>query len=125
MAPEKAMKNQIISLLILQYALGITYLAVTSLWGMTAAISALTGCVAALAPNTYFGLRMARSAENKNAAQWLGYAYRSEIGKWVIMGAIFMLAFKADYPWDPVIMFVGFVLVQLSGRLAPFVIKGN
>jgi F0F1-type ATP synthase assembly protein I len=68
---------------------------------------------------------MLRTTEDKNAAQWLGYAYRSEIGKWVIMSAIFMLAFSTDYPWDPVVLFAGFVLIQLSGWLTPFVIKGN
>ena len=92
-------------------------------------ISALTGCVAALIPKTYFSLRMLRSTEDMDAAQWLSYAYRTEIGKWVILGAIFMGAFTTGYPWDPVIFFAGFVLIQLSGWLAPFVIifytKGN
>jgi F0F1-type ATP synthase assembly protein I len=68
---------------------------------------------------------MLRSTEDKDAAQWLGYAYRTEIGKWVIMGGIFMGAFTTDSPWDPVVLFAGFVLIQMSGWLAPFVIKGN
>jgi ATP synthase protein I len=125
MRSGKAMNNQIIGVLVLQYVLGITYLAATGLWDATALISALTGCVAALVPKTYFSLRMLRSTEDKDAAQWLSYAYRTEIGKWVIMGAIFMGAFTTDYPWDPVVLFAGFVLIQMSGWLAPFVIKGN
>lgn len=125
MTPEKAMKNQIIGLLILQYSLGMMYLAATSLWDTSATMSALIGCLASLVPKTYFGLRMLRSPENNNATQWLGYAYRSEIGKWVIMGAIFALVFSTGYPWDPVVLFAGFVLIQVSGWLAPFVIKGN
>jgi len=129
MTSGKAMNDQIIGVLVLQYVLGITYLAATGLWDVTALISALTGCAAALVPKTYFSLRMLRSTEDKDAAQWLGYAYRTEIGKWVIMGAIFMGAFTTDYPWDPVILFAGFVFIQMSGWLAPFVIifytKGN
>ncbi len=129
MTSGKAMNDQIIGILVLQYVLGITYLAATGLWDVTALISALTGCAAALVPKTYFSLRMLRSTEDKDAAQWLGYAYRSEIGKWVIMGAILMAAFTTDYHWDPVVLFVGFVLIQMSGWLAPFVIifytKGN
>jgi len=125
MRSGKAMNNQIIWVLVLQYVLGITYLAATGLWDATALISALTGCVAALVPKTYFSLRMLRNTEDKDAAQWLSYAYRSEIGKWAIMGAIFMLAFATDTPWDPVVLFAGFVLIQMSGWLAPFVIKGN
>ena len=129
MTSGKAMNDQIIGVLVLQYVLGITYLAATGLWDATALFSALTGCVAALVPKTYFSLRMLRDTEDKNAQQWLSYAYRSEIGKWVIMGSIFMVAFNADYHWDPVILFVGFVVIQISGWLAPFVIifytKGN
>ena len=101
------------------------YLAAITVWDTSATMSALAGCLAALVPKTYFDIRMLRSPVNKNAAQWLGYAYRSEIGKWVIMGAIFTLAFSTGYSWDPVVLFAGFVLLQLSGWLAPFVIKGN
>lgn len=119
------MKNQIIKVLILQYFLGVVYLVVTALWDAATMISALTGCLAALVPKTYFSLRMLRTANDENAAQWLGYAYRSEIGKWVIMAAIFALAFSTGYPWDPVVLFAGFVLIQFSGWLAPIVIKGN
>ena len=123
------MKSQIIKVLILQYGLGAVYLVTTGLWDTAAIISAMTGCMAALLPKTYFSMRMLRSTEDKNAQQWLGYAYRSGIGKWVIMGSIFMIAFSTDYHWDPVILFVGFVVIQLSGWLAPFVIifytKGN
>jgi len=120
------MKNQIIRTLVLQYILGGMYLIGTGLWDFAVSLSALVGCVAALVPKTYFGIRMIQAAEkNKNAPQWLGYAYRSEIGKWVIMGSIFVLAFTSGYPWDPVILFAGFVLIQLSGLFAPIVIKGN
>ena len=119
------MKNQIIKVLVLQYVLGAIYLAATGIWDTAAILSALTGCVAALVPKTYFSMRMLRTTEDKNAQQWLSYAYRSEIGKWAIMGAILMPAFTMDYPWDPVILFAGFVLIQMSGWLAPFVIKGN
>ena len=124
------MKNQIIKVLILQYVLGGIYVIVTSLWDVAVIISALTGCLAALVPKTYFSLRMLRTTDDKDAMQWLGYAYRSEIGKWVIMGAIFMAAFSTSYPWNPVVLFAGFVLIQFSGWLAPFVIdsrykKGN
>jgi F0F1-type ATP synthase assembly protein I len=119
------MKNQILKVLILQYVLGLFYLAATGIWDAAAMMSALIGCVAALVPKTYLVLRMLRTTEVESAAQWLGYAYRSQIGKWVIAGAIFMLAFTADYPWDPVVFFAGFVLIETSGWLAAVVIKGN
>ena len=119
------MKNQIFKVLVLQYVLGFIYLAATGIWDAAAMMSAVTGCVAALVPKTYLCMRMLRTTENENAAQWLGYAYRSEIGKWMIMVSIFMIAFSTEYHWDYVIMFAGFVIIQMSGWLAPFVIKGN
>lgn len=119
------MKNQIIRTLVFQYALGVVYLVVAGLWGIALISSALLGCLAALLPNTYFSIRMLRETENNNAPQWLGYAYRSTIGKWLIMSAILVLAFSTDYSWDPVVLFAGFVLIQVSGWFAPFVTKGN
>lgn len=119
------MRTQIIRTLVLQYVLAVCYLAVAALWDMTAAASALLGCLAALVPKTYFSFRMLRVADNDDAVQWLGYAYRSGIGKWVIMGAIFATAFTSGYPWNPVVVFAGFILVQTSGWFAPLVIKGN
>jgi ATP synthase protein I len=123
--PKKAMKNQIIGTLVFQYVLGVAYLLVTGLWDFAFTPSALLGCMAALLPKTYFSFRMLRVTENNNAPQWLGYAYRSTIGKWLIMGAVLALAFTTEYPWDPVVLFAGFVLIQLSGWLTPFVAKGN
>ena len=119
------MKNQIIRILIFQYILGVAYLIFTGLWDITFAPSALVGCLAALLPKSYFSFRMLRVTENNNAPQWLGYVYRSAIGKWVIMSAILVLAFASGYSWDPVVLFAGFVLIQLSGWFAPFVTKGN
>ena len=124
MTAERAIKSQVITLLLMQYGLGVLYMAAASLWDESTTLSALVGCLAALIPKTYVGLRMLRSSERQDATQWLGYAYRSEIGKWVITGAIFMLAFTTGYPWDPVVLFAGFVLIQLSGLLSPIVING-
>ena len=118
------MKNQIIRTLVLQYILGVVYLAGAGLWDTAAMLSALVGCLAALVPNTYFSVRMMQATENnEDAAQWLGYAYRYEIGKWVMMSMIFALAFTSGYPWDPVVLFAGFVLIQLSGWLTPLMVK--
>lgn len=119
------MKNQIIRTLVLQYILGGFYVLGAALWDISVALSALVGCLAALLPNTYFSVRMLKAREGDDAAQFLGYAYRSEIGKWVMMGVVFMLAFKTAYPWDPVFLFAGFGVIVLSGWFAPLMIKGN
>ena len=119
------MKDQILKALIFQYILGGIYLLGTGLWDISVTSSALVGCVAGLAPATWFGIRMLRTADNNDAKQWLGYALRSELGKWVLMGAIFAIAFTSEYDWDPEFLFAGFVLILLSGWIAPLLIKGN
>ena len=119
------MKNQIVKALIFQYILGGIYLLGTGLWDSSVTLSALVGCVAGLAPATWFSIRMLRTMDNNDAQQFLGYALRSELGKWVLMAAIFAIAFTAEYDWDPRFLFAGFVLILLSGWIAPLVIKGT
>lgn len=87
--------------------------------------SALVGCLAALVPNGYFYYRMSRQVENNNAQQWLGFAYRSEIGKWFMTGMIFVLAFTSNHSWDPIVLFTGYTLILISSWFVPFVTKGN
>ena len=119
------MKNQVVKTLIFQYILGGIYLLGTGLWDMSVTLSALVGCVAGLAPATWFSIRMLRTADNNDAQQWLGYALRSELGKWILMGAIFAIAFTTKNDWDAEFLFAGFVLILLSGWIAPLVIKGT
>ena len=119
------MKNQIYTTLIIQYILGIIYLFGVVIWDDSVMLSALTGCMACLAPNTYQSMRMLRHTENNNAMQWLGYAYWSEFVKWVMTGMIFLLAFTANYEWDPIVLFAGFCLLQISSWFGPLIVKGN
>ena len=119
------MKNQILQTLIVQYAMGGIYVFGVVIWNDSVMLSALTGCIACLAPNTYQGIRMLKQTENNNAVQWLGYAYRSEFVKWLMTGMIFFLAFTANYQWDPMILFAGYILLQLSSWFVPLVLKGN
>ena len=119
------MKSQIIKALVFQYILGGIYLLMAALWDSSGAFSAMVGCAAGLVPGTWFGVRMLRSRDNDDASQWLGFAYRSEVGKWILTGVIFMLAFSSGYDWHFEFLFIGFVWVLLSGGLASLVIKGN
>ncbi len=118
------MKNQIIKTLVFQYILGGIYILGAGLWDISVMLSALVGCAAVLLSNTYFSVRMLKVREDDDAARFLGYAYRSEIGKWVMMAVVLMLAFTTDYSWDPVFLFAGFGLIVLSGWFAPILIKG-
>jgi F0F1-type ATP synthase assembly protein I len=124
-SPNKAMRDQILKTLILQYALGGIYVFGVVIWNDSVMLSALVGSIACLLPNTYQSIRILKQTKNNNAPQWLGYAYRSEFVKWLMTGMIFMLAFTANYEWDPLILFAGFVLMQMSSWFVPFIIKGN
>ena len=101
------------------------YLAVIISVDQEGLVSALTGCLASFLPSLYFSFRMLRHDEIDDAAKWLGHAYRSDIGKWILAGVIFAVAFTSGYPWDPVILFSGYLLVQMSALFAPTLFKGN
>ena len=119
------MKSQIQLLLIIQLLVMLGFLAVVYILQLGDMVSGLTGCLASLLPSLYFSFRMLRRAHINDAAEWLGHAYRSDIGKWVFAGIIFTLAFTTGYQWDPLVLFVGYLLVQMSGLFLPFIQKGE
>ncbi len=119
------MKAQIRLLLTVQLSVMIGYLVVIFIVKREGFASATTGCLASLIPSLYFSFRMLRVAHVDDAAKWLGHAYRSDIGKWVLAGIIFALAFSSGYQWDPVILFTGYLLVQMSALFLPIIFKGN
>ncbi|MCP4188892.1 MAG: hypothetical protein GY763_14905 [Gammaproteobacteria bacterium] len=119
------MRFQIWKTLAIQFSLGVFYASIMAFWKSDVVFSAVVGSLAALIPNSYFYWRISKQRENDNAQQWLGYAYRSELGKWLMTGMIFMLAFASDLPWDPIVLFAGYVLIQISSWFVPFIIKGN
>ncbi len=122
------MKRQVIHLLVGQYALAAVFLAVAAWWGSENAVfSALTGCLAALLPNTFFSMRMLRAAtrDYENASQFVKDAFRSEFQKWLMTGMILFLAFSSDYEWNPGFLFAGFGLLLISGGFMSFILKGD
>ena len=121
----KAMNKQLWGALIVQCILGGIYIAGIAFWDNKVVFSAFVGCMAGLIPNAYFYIRMSKQSGNDDAGQWLSYAYRSEFGKWLMTGMIFVLAFTSGHPWDPLVLFAGYVLVQISSWFVPFIIKGN
>ncbi len=111
----------------LAFQLVVMLLYTTLVWqfGLGDTFSALTGCLASLIPGTYFAVKMLRQNVNVSAQQWLGHAYRLDVAKWIMTGIIFALAFTSAYQWDPVILFVGYLLMQMSGMFVPLIQKGN
>ena len=124
-SPEKGIDKEIWKVLKIQFVLAGVYFVGIAFWNDAFILSALVGCMAALIPNTYFYMSMGKQTKNNNAEQWLGYAYRSEIGKWLMTCMIFLLAFTSKHSWDPIVLFAGYVLVLVSSWFVPFIDKGN
>ncbi|MCP4078124.1 MAG: hypothetical protein GY744_18310 [Gammaproteobacteria bacterium] len=119
------MKTQIQYLLTVQLVFLLIYCLLVFLLKLGDVFSALTGCLASLLPSIYFSYKMLRQLDNNNAVEWLSYTYRSDVSKWLMAGIIFVLAFTSDYQWDPLILFVGYLLVQMSGIFVPIFFKGK
>ena len=121
------MKRQVVSLLLGQYALALIFAAVAARWGETAGFSALTGCLAALLPNTFFSIRMLRAStrDYDSPSDFLRDAFRSEGQKWLMTGMILVLAFTSDYEWNPGFLFAGFSIMLFAGGFMSFVLKGD
>lgn len=117
------MKSQILAAWRAQIVLSMMFLAVVLLWQSSLVFSAFVGVLAALAPNGYVAWKMVKQAQNNNATQWLGHAYRSQFGKWIMTGVIFALAFTADVNWDYRALLAGFVFVQLTNWLLPLIVR--
>jgi len=124
-AETPGIKTQIQLLLAIQLVMMLVFGLLVYLFHLGDLLSALSGCMASLLPSIYFSFRMFRQAHNNDAAAWLGHAYRADIGKWILAGIIFALLFTSGYQWDPLILFVGYLLVQISGMLIPLIQKGN
>lgn len=119
------MKTEIRLLLTVQFVLLLMYNLLVYLLKLGDVFSALTGCLASMLPSVYFSYKMLRREDNNDAAKWLSYTYRSNIGKWLMAGMIFVLAFTSGYQWDPVILFVGYLVIQMSGVFVPILYKGK
>ncbi len=117
------MKSRIWANLQVQYGIATVFLLFILLWNSSVFFSALVGVLAAVIPNTYFAAKMHRQMGNNNPTEWLGHAYRSEFGKWLMTGVVFVLAFTSDYAWDYKILLAGFIYMQLSSWVIPLMVR--
>jgi ATP synthase protein I len=87
--------------------------------------SAVAGCLAAILPNGYIGYKMIRQSGAATAHEFVNYAYRSQLGKWVMTGMIFVLIFTAENEWDPMSLFVGYCVIAIAGGFIPLIFKSD
>ena len=78
-------------------------------------------------------LLLARRAERSLDAQYylisndnVGYVFIGSLLDAADRGVrVFALAFTSNYPWDPIVLFAGYILLQMSSWFVPLVLKGN
>ncbi len=122
-AQVDALKTRILLVPLLQAALLLLYVVLVwwLRWGDVP--SALTGCLIGLVPQIYFSFRMYRQAANDDAADWLGKAYRAQLGKWLMTGLMFYIAFTSGHSWDTLVLFIGYLLTQVTVFFAHLTVK--
>lgn len=113
-AKNKSLGQQIVILWIAQFLL--LLLSVLGFWWLnpTIALSVLVGGLIYLLPNAYFTLYAFRFRGSQQAILILRSIYRGEVGKLILTGLGFALAFIFLKPIDPVALFIAYGLMTLS-----------
>ncbi|MBA4502893.1 ATP synthase subunit I [Marinobacterium marinum] len=102
-------------ILLMQAVLVLLVSAACLLMGVVEAYSALLGGVIYLLPNLYFTWRTLGNRQAIGARGVLVSMYASEIGKMMLVVALFSSTFMLVQPLSPFSLFGTFILLQLSG----------
>lgn len=119
------MKTQAFALHSIQLVVTLGYVAVVFGIAPEDWKSAIVGCVIGLLPALYFSYRMLKRVDIKDPQKWLGFAYRADLAKWLLAGILFFVVFTSGEQWNPLILFIGYLLVQISGMFLPLILKGE
>ncbi len=117
------MKARILLVPSMQAALLLLYVALVGVLQGGDTPSALTGGLIGLLPQIWFSFRMYRQAANDDAADWLGKAYRAQLGKWLMTGLMFYIVFTSGRSWDTLVLFIGYLLTQVTVFFAHLTVK--
>ncbi len=94
--------------------------AVSLLWGEITAYSVLVGAGIYFIPNLYFVYRTFQYGGARSAKKILRAFYVGESIKILLTGILFGLAFALVTPINILAVFVGFILLQLTNWLVPW-----
>lgn len=92
------------------------------LFHQVAVFSAFVGVLACLIPESYQGWKVSKTENEFEPGKWLRLAYQSMISKWLMTAVIFVMAFSSSLQWDYKILFIGYLVVNVSGLLTPILI---
>lgn len=101
------------------------YLIFVGVYFNASVLSAFVGVLANLVPEIYQGWKLSGTEKEFNPSTWLRLVYQSMISKWLMTGIIFAVSFSSSIQWDYKILFIGYLLVHLSGLLTPILTKGK
>ena len=88
--------------------------------GIIAAYSVLIGGLIALVANVYFTYKAFQLYGARSVAAIVQSFWAGQIGKMVVTAVLFALVFIAVKPFDVVLLFLGYILIQLTSVVSLF-----
>ncbi len=107
-------------LLLAQLAIALFLPLVFLPFGINAALSAGAGGMASFIPNSYFAYRTFQYRGARAANMIARSMFAGQIGKFALMALFFIVLFKYQKTLNHGALFSGFIVVQLSVWLTPF-----
>ncbi len=98
----------------------VVIVAATLLGGIEAGISALSGALVGLIPQTFFVWRSGQARGGRQAQRFVMNLYRAEAGKFGLTVALLAMVFVAVPPSNPISFFSAYVATHLMPWLAPW-----
>ena len=86
--------------------------------------SAFVGVMSSLVPESYQAWKLSKTQKELNPEKWLSIVYRVMVTKWLMAIMVFSIVFVVSSRWDYGVLFLGYLLVQMSGLITPFLTKG-
>jgi ATP synthase protein I len=101
-----------------QFLVTVLVAGVASVYGLSAALSAVAGGLNSLVPNAYFARKVLGPSAEGHPQMMLGKWFRAEVGKLAMIVGLFVVAFAFVERLNVIALFSGFLCVHLSGVLA-------
>jgi len=119
------MNSNIKTSMMVRFVVGCVFVVLIYVFQQASVFSAFIGFMACFIPESYQGWKISKTGGVYEPNMWLRLAYQSMITKWLMTAMIFAVSFSTEIQWDYVILFIGYVIVNVFGLLTPILIKGK
>lgn len=90
-----------------------------------AIFSSFVGVLACVVPESYQGWKLSKTEKEYEPSKWLRLVYQAMIAKWIMTAMILAISFSSSFQWNYKILFIGYLVVSVSGLLTPIFFKGK